>query len=171
MQSRKLTDLIKNLRSKHPESIAPVEPKIPNSRKNEIFMLRKMHQHELTNEWENYTFIFDEQDHSHDHHRGDKPIVINNLTGRNYVGVIYVDEGSSTDVIHKHFFKQLPRHVQAKVEPPENQLIRFFVHNVWPKGQITLPLTLIYYYNNKTKIKPLHFIIINASSPYNIIFG
>lgn len=40
MQSGQLTDLIKSLRSKHLENIAPTEPKVINARKNEIFKLQ-----------------------------------------------------------------------------------------------------------------------------------
>lgn len=37
---------------------------------------------------------------------------------KNYVNDIYVDNGSSTDVMYKHFYKQFLGYVQKKVEPP-----------------------------------------------------
>lgn len=47
IQKGQLTDLIKGLRSKHLEIIAPVEPNIQNTRKSEIFMLQHINQQEL----------------------------------------------------------------------------------------------------------------------------
>lgn len=85
---------------------------------------------------------------------------------KNYVSDIYVDSGSSTDVMYKHFFKQLLGYMQAKVEPLENHLISFVGHNVWPEGAITLPLTLIDYHNGRNNTKLIHFVIINASSQW-----
>ncbi|CAI9262652.1 unnamed protein product [Lactuca saligna] len=71
----------------------------------------------------------------------------------------------------KHFFKQLPRYVQVKVEPSENHLISFVGHNVWIEGTITQPLTVINYHNRRNNTKLICFVIINAYAPYDNIFG
>lgn len=91
--------------------------------------------------------------------------------GRNHTSYIYVDNGSSTDVMHKNFFKHLPGHVRAKASPTENHLVSFASHNIWPEGIITLPLTLINYPNGRNNTQLIHFFIINTPSPYIIIFG
>lgn len=60
MQSGQLTDMTKGLWSKNLESIAPVEPKIQNAIKSEIFMSQHIDRQELITKLENCTFTFNE---------------------------------------------------------------------------------------------------------------
>lgn len=134
-------------------------------------MLQHSDRQELTTEWENCTFTFDEWDYSHDFHRRHKPIVISGLMGQNHASDIYVDNGICIDVMYKHFFKQLPRYVWTKDSLLENHLVSFTIHNIWPEGIITLPLTLNDYFNGRNNTQLIRFVIINAHSPYNVVFG
>lgn len=56
-------------------------------------------------------FTFGELYHSNKNHKGGEPIIIRGFMGKKYVNVIYVDSGSSTDIM----YKQLPKYVQKKI--------------------------------------------------------
>lgn len=74
-------------------------------------------------------------------------------------GDIYNDNGSSSNVIYKHFYKQIPRQIQEGIKPRESYLISFVGHNVWPKGMITLSLTLIDYHDEKNGTQSIKFFL------------
>lgn len=102
---------------------------------------------------------------------GEESIIISGLMGRSHESNVYVYSGSSTNVMYKHFFKQLPGHMQAKASPHESQLVNFVGHNVWLEGIIMLALTIIDYPQGRSSTQLIRFFIINAPSPYNVICG
>lgn len=117
MHSGQLTVLIKGLISKHLESLEHAEAKLKNSRKSEIFKLRRADQLESNDNCGDYIFTFDEWHYNHNNHKWDEPIIIGGFMGNNYVNNIYVDSRSSTNVMYKHFYKELQGYVHKKVEP------------------------------------------------------
>lgn len=58
---------------------------------------------EVNQEWDGDKFTFDEWDYSSNDHRGVEPVVIVRFIRKNYVNYIYMDNGSSTNVMYKHF--------------------------------------------------------------------
>lgn len=97
--------MIKGIQSKHLESIALVEQNLKGSGKIEIFMFRQADQQEVNGEWKDYTFIVDKWNYTSNNHKGDEPIIIRGFMCQNYVNDIFIDSGSSIDVMYNHFYK------------------------------------------------------------------
>lgn len=85
MQVGQLNDLIRGLLSKKLESIAPTEPKINSSGKNDIFMFRQQERPEADQEWDGYRFTFDEWDYINNNQKGDEHVIIGGFIGKKYV--------------------------------------------------------------------------------------
>lgn len=78
-------------------------------------MFRKLEKSKAEYEWHDYTFTIDEWDYSNNSQEGDEPIIIGGFISKNYINDIYVDNGSSINVMYKHFYKKLPSHAQKKI--------------------------------------------------------
>ncbi|XP_075515862.1 uncharacterized protein LOC142550671 [Primulina tabacum] len=81
---------------------------------------------------------------------------------------VFVDNGSSVNVIFKEALVQMDLH-EYQLEAVETVLFGFAGHVVYPEGEITLPLTLGTGDLRKTVMTI--FIVVDAPSSYNIILG
>ncbi|XP_075500187.1 uncharacterized protein LOC142538772 [Primulina tabacum] len=81
---------------------------------------------------------------------------------------IFVDNGSSVNVIFKEALVQMDLH-EYQLEAVETALFGFAGHAVYPEGEITLPLTLGAGELRKTVMT--FFTVVDAPSSYNIILG
>ncbi|XP_073294454.1 uncharacterized protein [Primulina huaijiensis] len=81
---------------------------------------------------------------------------------------VFVDNGSSVNVIFKEALVQMDLH-EYQLEAVEISLFGFAGHAVYPEGEITLPLTLGTGDLRKTVLTV--FTIVDAPSSYNIFLG
>ncbi|XP_075524561.1 uncharacterized protein LOC142556963 [Primulina tabacum] len=81
---------------------------------------------------------------------------------------VFVDNGSSVNVIFKEALVQMDLH-EYPLEVVATALFGFAGHAVYPKGEITLPLTLGSGDFRKTVMTV--FTIVDAPSSYNVILG
>ncbi|XP_075524552.1 uncharacterized protein LOC142556953 [Primulina tabacum] len=81
---------------------------------------------------------------------------------------VFVDNGSSVNVIFKEPLVQMDLHGN-QLEAVETVLFGFARHDVYPEGEITLPLTLGTEDLRKTVMTV--FTVVDAPSLYNIILG
>ncbi|XP_075475736.1 uncharacterized protein LOC142510627 [Primulina tabacum] len=81
---------------------------------------------------------------------------------------VFVDNGSSVNVIFKEALVQMDLH-EYRLEAVETAPFGFAGHVVYPEGEITLPLTLGT--KDLRKIVMTVFTLVDAPSSYNIILG
>ncbi|XP_073307094.1 uncharacterized protein [Primulina huaijiensis] len=95
-------------------------------------------------------------------------LVIQARVGNYDVLRVFVDNGSSINVIFKEALVQMDLH-EYQLEAVEIALFGFAGHAVYPEGEITLPLTLGTGDLRKTVMTI--FTVVDAPSSYNIILG
>lgn len=137
----------------------------------EVLMLRFTEKMMLVKKikWMNFDFSHNSQVPVR--HEGIEPLIIKALVGKNLIHKVYVDNGSSVNIIYKHFLDQLPQDVRGFVKPSISSMVGFAGQVVWPEGQISLPFTLADYENKLTKTILENFNIIMAPSPYYMLLG
>ncbi|PWA39692.1 reverse transcriptase domain-containing protein [Artemisia annua] len=102
---------------------------------------------------------------------GDDPLVIKADVGGAMIHHIYVDGGSSAEILYDHCFQQLSGALKATLQPPTTPLIGFAGQPLWPLGVITLPLTMYDNNGGGSKTIVVDFLVVQAPSPYNAILG
>ncbi|XP_073120218.1 uncharacterized protein [Henckelia pumila] len=95
-------------------------------------------------------------------------LVIRAMVANYDVARIFVDSGSSVTVLFQEAINQMDLG-QYKIEPVITSLFGFTGHAIRPVGLVHLPLTLGKSNIRKTRI--VSFIIVDASSAYNVILG
>ena len=84
---------------------------------------------------------------------------------------VYVDTGSSANIMYEHCFEKLSKETQNFLRPAAAPVIGFSGEPVWPRGKIHLPLTMLDWEKNHEKTVLAEFIVIKAPSRYNAILG
>ncbi|GKB73826.1 reverse transcriptase domain-containing protein [Tanacetum coccineum] len=114
---------------------------------------------------------FSEDDPIPEHCTGDNPLIITANVGTTHIHRIYVDGGSSAEIMYEHCFEQLTPEEKKQIRPSTAPLVGFAGQISWPLGLITLPVTVRDYRGHVSKTITAEFMIIRAPSPYNIILG
>ncbi|GJT62972.1 reverse transcriptase domain-containing protein [Tanacetum coccineum] len=82
---------------------------------------------------------------------------------------MYVDGGSSMEVLYEHCFNRLRPEIKSQMVPATTSLTGFSGETIWPLGQLRLLVT-IGDANHFTKAW-MNFMIVRSPSPYNGIIG
>ncbi|GJY20664.1 hypothetical protein Tco_0393230 [Tanacetum coccineum] len=82
---------------------------------------------------------------------------------------IYVDRGSSSEIMYDHCFKSFGANIKSKLRKANAPLIGFSCKIYHPLGLIDLRVTMGEPGNSKTVL--LEFAIVQCCSPYNVIIG
>nr|GEV25833.1 hypothetical protein [Tanacetum cinerariifolium] len=82
---------------------------------------------------------------------------------------MYVDGGSSMEVLYEHCFNRLRPEVKNQMVPTSISLTGFSEVTIWPLGQLSLLVT-IGYGDHSTRAW-MNFMIVRSLSPYNGIIG
>ncbi|GKC40395.1 reverse transcriptase domain-containing protein, partial [Tanacetum coccineum] len=106
-----------------------------------------------------------------EHCKGDKLLIIKADIGGCMIHRIYVDGGSLIEIMYEHCFQQLSNEAKVSIRAPTSPLVDFAGQVSWPLGIITAPLTLFDYNRKGSKTIMMDFMIVRASSPYNVILG
>nr|GEZ54065.1 reverse transcriptase domain-containing protein [Tanacetum cinerariifolium] len=99
----------------------------------------------------------------------ERPLVIEAEIGRNMIHRMYVDGGSSTEVLYEHCFNRLRPEVKNQMVPTTTLLTGFSGETIWPLRQLRLLVT-IGDADHSTRAW-LNFMIVRSLSPYNGIIG
>ena len=81
---------------------------------------------------------------------------------------ILVDNGSSVDIIYLPAFQQLKLD-PGRLRPFDSPLVSFSGDRVYPKGIVTLTVTVGTYLKQLTR--QLDFLVVNCPSSYDVIIG
>ncbi|GJR03016.1 reverse transcriptase domain-containing protein [Tanacetum coccineum] len=101
--------------------------------------------------------------------RTEGPLVKEAEIGGHMIHRMYVDGGSSTEVLYKHCFNQLRPEINNQMVPATTSLTGFSGETIWPLGQLRLLVT-IGDVDHSTK-SWMNFMIVRSLSPYNGIIG
>ncbi|XP_027178148.1 uncharacterized protein LOC113777314 [Coffea eugenioides] len=95
-------------------------------------------------------------------------LVIEVLTNNYIVKKVYVDPGSSVDVMYYRTFKSL-KLTREQLTPVRTPLVGFGGHVVHPEGMVSLMVTVGRHPRCRTV--PVNFAVVKADSPYNMLIG
>nr|GEZ21669.1 hypothetical protein [Tanacetum cinerariifolium] len=92
-------------------------------------------------------------------------LVIETKIGGHMIHRMYVDGGSSTEVLYEHCFNQLQPEIKNQMVSAMTSLTGFSGETIWPLGQLRL-LVIIEDAEHSTKAW-MNFMIVRSLSPYN----
>ncbi|GJV49911.1 reverse transcriptase domain-containing protein [Tanacetum coccineum] len=97
------------------------------------------------------------------------PLVIEAEIGGHMIHRMYIDGGSSTEVLYEHCFNQLRPEIKSQMVPATTSLTGFSGETIWPLGQLRLLVTIgdADHYTRAW----MNFMIVRSMSPYNGIIG
>ncbi|GJZ76958.1 reverse transcriptase domain-containing protein [Tanacetum coccineum] len=97
------------------------------------------------------------------------PMIIEAEMGGHFVYRMYVDEGSSSEILYEHCFNRFRPEVRSQMVPATTPLVGFSGEIIWPLGQISL-LVKIGDQEHSTSAW-MNFMIVMSLSPYNGCIG
>nr|GEV52943.1 reverse transcriptase domain-containing protein [Tanacetum cinerariifolium] len=102
-------------------------------------------------------------------HGTEGPLVIEAEVGGHTIHRMYIDGGSSMEILYEHFFNRLRPDIKRQIVPATTSLTGFSDETTWPLGQLKLLVT-IGDATHSTKAW-MNFMIVKSLSPYNGIIG
>ncbi|GKF39848.1 reverse transcriptase domain-containing protein [Tanacetum coccineum] len=99
----------------------------------------------------------------------DSPIILEALIEGFLVRKIYVDGGSSSEVMHEHCFRNLGAKTKAKLKESRTPLVGFSGKVSYLIGTINLSVTMGE--PKRLQTIPMEFTVVKSHSPYNVILG
>ncbi|XP_071739855.1 uncharacterized protein [Rutidosis leptorrhynchoides] len=85
---------------------------------------------------------------------------------------VYVDTGSSVDVMYEQCFNKLPAHVRALLKPTAVSLPGFSGESTWPVSQLELQIELVDDCDELLKRQALlNLYVMRNQSRFNVILG
>nr|GEX98369.1 reverse transcriptase domain-containing protein [Tanacetum cinerariifolium] len=107
--------------------------------------------------------------HGQDQSKGRGPLIIEAEIGGHMIHRMYVDGGSSTEILYEHCFNRLRPEVKNQMVPATTSLTGFNGETIWPLEQLRLLVT-IGDVDHSTRAW-MNFMIVRSLSPYNGIIG
>ncbi|GJU46946.1 hypothetical protein Tco_1204212 [Tanacetum coccineum] len=97
------------------------------------------------------------------------PMVIEAEIGSQFIHRIYVDGGSTSEILYEHCFNRLRPEVKNQMVPATAPLIGFSGEIIWPMGKISLPVKI----GDAEHLMStwINFVMVRSPSPYNGITG
>ena len=99
----------------------------------------------------------------------EEPLIIEGDVEGYLVRRIYVDEGSSVNVMYEHCFRNLDASIREKLEETNTSLIGFSGETHRPLGKIELEVK--FGDNGLFRKTIMKFCVVQSPSPYNVILG
>nr|GEY12870.1 reverse transcriptase domain-containing protein [Tanacetum cinerariifolium] len=97
------------------------------------------------------------------------PLVIEAKMGGHVIHRMYIDGGSSMEILYEHCFNRLRPELKNQMVPATTSLTGFSDETIWPLGQLRLLVT-IGDVTHSTKAW-MNFMVVKSMSPYNGIIG
>nr|GEX52410.1 reverse transcriptase domain-containing protein [Tanacetum cinerariifolium] len=99
----------------------------------------------------------------------ERPLVIEAEMDGHMIHRMYVDGGSSMEILYEHCFNRLRPEIKSQLVPATTSLTGFSGETIWPLGQLRL-LVIVGDTNHSTRAW-MNFMIVRLLSPYNSIIG
>ncbi|GJU87335.1 reverse transcriptase domain-containing protein [Tanacetum coccineum] len=97
------------------------------------------------------------------------PVIIEATLFRRKVGRVYMDNGSTCEVIYEHCFEKLNPTIKATKVNTKTPLVGFSGKRSWSVGEVPLEITIREHPLSRTET--LNFVIVKYDSPYNMLLG
>nr|GEX41014.1 retrotransposon protein, putative, Ty3-gypsy subclass [Tanacetum cinerariifolium]GEY07450.1 retrotransposon protein, putative, Ty3-gypsy subclass [Tanacetum cinerariifolium] len=97
------------------------------------------------------------------------PVIIEAKIFRRKVGRVYMDSGSSCEIIYEHCFEKLNSTIKATKVDLKTPLVGFSRERSWSNGEVLLEITIGYAPLSRTET--LNFIIVRSNSLHNMLLG
>nr|GEY55803.1 reverse transcriptase domain-containing protein [Tanacetum cinerariifolium] len=97
------------------------------------------------------------------------PLVIEAEIGGHVIHRMYIDGGSSMEILYEHYLNRLRPEIKSQMVPATTSLTGFSGETTWPLGQLRLLVT-IGDATHSTKAW-MNFMVVKSLSPYNSIIG
>nr|GEV03234.1 reverse transcriptase domain-containing protein [Tanacetum cinerariifolium] len=107
--------------------------------------------------------------HHHPCNGTEGPLVIEAEMGGHVIHRMYIDGGSSMEILYEHCFNMLRPEIKSQMVPATTSPTGFSGETIWPLGQLRLLVT-IGDATHSTKAW-MNFIVVKSMSPYNGIIG
>ncbi|XP_035832854.1 uncharacterized protein LOC118481743 [Helianthus annuus] len=101
--------------------------------------------------------------------RATRPVVITGIIGHYETEYIFIDPGSTADIIYEQCFNQLDEEDKARLEPVDYPLSGFCNEMVFPLGQISFPVTLSDGKHSRTT--NVNFMVMPVKSRHDVLLG
>nr|GEV44527.1 reverse transcriptase domain-containing protein [Tanacetum cinerariifolium] len=173
LKAEKLSHLIKELKQNHGKDQAKTAKKGETSRKDKplaILMVRpwlRIARQRITQTFSSESIISFPTLGEEDGKEG--PMTIEVEMGGHFVHNMYVDGGSSSEILYEHCFSKFRPEIKNRLIPANTPLVGFSGEIIWPLGQISL-LVKIGDEEHSTSAW-MNFIVVRSLSPYNGIIG
>nr|GEU93298.1 reverse transcriptase domain-containing protein [Tanacetum cinerariifolium] len=97
------------------------------------------------------------------------PLVIEAEMGGHMIHRMYIDGGSSMEILYEHCFNRLQPEIKSQMVPATTSLTGFSGKTIWPLGQLRLLVTI----GDATHFTKawMNFMVVKSMSPYNGIIG
>ncbi|GJT48347.1 reverse transcriptase domain-containing protein [Tanacetum coccineum] len=97
------------------------------------------------------------------------PVIIEAAVFGRKVGRVYMDSGSTCEVIYEHCFEKLNPTIKATRVNTKTSLVGFSGKRSWSVGEVSLEITIGEHPLSRTD--SLNFVIVKSDSPHNILLG
>nr|GEV27408.1 hypothetical protein [Tanacetum cinerariifolium] len=159
LKAGKLSHSIKELRKNHGKDQAKIAKNGETSRKDKLLAIlivrpwQRISRQRITQTFSLESVI------SFPSRRGgmEGPMIIEAEIGGHCMHRIYVDEGSSSEILYEHCFSKFRLEIKNQLIPANTPLVGFSGETIWPLGQISLLVK--------------NFVVVRSPSPYNGIIG
>ncbi|KAJ0556588.1 putative DNA/RNA polymerase superfamily [Helianthus annuus] len=98
-----------------------------------------------------------------------RPVVITGIIGHYETEYVFIDPGSTADIIYEQCFNQFDDEDKARLEPVDYPLSGFCNEMVFPLGQISFPLTLSD--GKHTRTTMVNFMVMPIKSRHDVLNG
>ena len=99
----------------------------------------------------------------------DTPIIVEATIEGFQVRRVYVDGGSSSEIMYEHCFRSFDYQTRSRLKESKTPLVGFSGEVSYPLGVIDLEVTKGEY--GKTRTVLMEFAVVDSPSPYNVILG
>nr|GEV64545.1 reverse transcriptase domain-containing protein [Tanacetum cinerariifolium] len=160
-----------------PPMVTPVEKRSSNKfcdfhndkgHSTDECMQLKKHIEELVRA-EKLSHLIKEIKQGRDHNGTEGPLIIEAEMGGHMIHCMYIDGGSSMEILYEHCFNRLRPEIKGQMVPATTSLTGFSGETIWPIGHLRLLVT-IGDAAHSTKAW-MNFMVVKSLSPYNGIIG
>ncbi|KAM0042349.1 putative aspartic peptidase domain superfamily [Helianthus debilis subsp. tardiflorus] len=99
----------------------------------------------------------------------ERRVIITGIFGHYRTDYMFIDPGSSMDIIYEQCFKPLDSEDKARLEPVDFPLTGFCNEAVFPLGKIAFPVTLSDGEHSRTVT--VNFMVMPATSRHDVLLG
>ncbi|XP_022032236.1 uncharacterized protein LOC110933316 [Helianthus annuus] len=101
--------------------------------------------------------------------RATRPVVITGIIGHYETEYIFIDPGSTADIIYEQCFNQFDDEEKARLKPVDYPLSGFYNEMVFPLEQISFPVTLSDGKHSRTI--NVNFMVMPVKSKHDVLIG